>query len=112
MSFSAWSQLVVVCVLGAMSPGPSLVVIAHNVSYGRLHGVLAGVGHGIGVGAYAIIAVVGLAVLFENMPKIFRLTNILGACFLILFGKLPSIKPLIIYGEKTDFFGLNLQKSN
>ena len=49
-----------VCVMGAMSPGPSLAVVLRNtISGGRTQGVMTGIGHGIGFGIYAFIAVMG-----------------------------------------------------
>ena len=47
-----------VCAMGAISPGPSLVVVLRNtISGGRLQGVMTGIGHGIGLSIYAFIAV-------------------------------------------------------
>ena len=56
------AQIGAVCVLGAMSPGPSLAVVLRNtVAGGRLRGVMTGLGHGIGFFFYALPAVSGLA---------------------------------------------------
>ena len=42
-----------VCAMGAISPGPSLVVVLRNtVSGGRILGVMTGIGHGIGPVSY------------------------------------------------------------
>jgi len=44
-----------VCVMGAMSPGPSLAVVLRNtISGGRTQGVMTGIGHGIGFGRFSI----------------------------------------------------------
>ena len=56
MSFFVWSQLALVCLLGAMSPGPSLALIIRNsINYNRLSGILASIAHGLGICIYAII---------------------------------------------------------
>ena len=60
-----------VCAMGAMSPGPSLAVVLRNtISGGRTQGVMTGIGHGIGFGIYAMIAVTGLsAILIADETK-------------------------------------------
>ena len=73
-----------VCAMGAISPGPSLAVVIRNtISGGRAQGVMTGIGHGIGLGIYAFIAVMGLtSVLFHN-ENTFLILQWAGAIFLI-----------------------------
>lgn len=55
--------------MGAISPGPSLALIMRNtVRGGRWHGMATGLGHGLGVGLYALIAAYGLALLLATTP--------------------------------------------
>ena len=57
MELAVLAQIGAVCVLGAMSPGPSLAVVLRNtVAGGRLRGVMTGLGHGIGFFLYALLA--------------------------------------------------------
>lgn len=57
-----WVALTVALILGAMSPGPSLALVLRNtISGGRRHGMLTGLGHGIGFGLYAFATAAGLA---------------------------------------------------
>ena len=43
-----------VCAMGAVSPGPSLVVVLRNtITGGRMQGIMTGLGHGLGFGIYA-----------------------------------------------------------
>ena len=73
-----------VCAIGAISPGPSLVVVIRNtISGGRTKGVMTGIGHGIGLGIYAFIAVIGLSTLLLANKEIFNLLQWGGALFLI-----------------------------
>ena len=73
-----------VCAMGAISPGPSLVVVLRNtISGGRKQGVMTGIGHGIGLGIYAFIAVMGLSSLLLTNKQIFNLIQWAGALFLI-----------------------------
>ena len=70
MDFTEWSKLALICILGAMSPGPSLAVILRNsISGSRKQGVFAGIGHGLGITFYALIAVLGLVTFIKNIPN-------------------------------------------
>ena len=73
-----------VCALGAISPGPSLVVVLRNtVLGGRILGVMTGVGHGIGLTVYAFIAVMGLSSILIANEQIFKSLQLAGALVLI-----------------------------
>ena len=73
-----------VCAMGAISPGPSLAVVLRNtISGGRTQGVMTGIGHGIGLGIYAFIAVMGLSSLLLTNKQIFNLIQWAGVLFLI-----------------------------
>lgn len=40
MTLTVWLSLFTVCLLGAMSPGPSLAIVAkHSLAGGRIHGL-------------------------------------------------------------------------
>ena len=73
-----------VCAIGAISPGPSLAVVLRNtISGGRTQGIMTGIGHGIGLGIYAFIAVMGLSSLLLANKQIFNLIQWAGALFLM-----------------------------
>ena len=73
--------------MGAMSPGPSLSVILRNtLSGGRTQGIMSGIGHGIGITFYAVVAVSGLIALFNTIPNFFSVAQIAGSFFLIWIG--------------------------
>ena len=87
MSFEDWLQVAIVCLLGAMSPGPSLLlVIRTTTAAGRFQGVMVGVGHGLGVGLYALIAATGLALILAAAPSFYSTVSWLGAGFLAWLG--------------------------
>jgi threonine/homoserine/homoserine lactone efflux protein len=93
MTFFIWSQFALVCIIGAMSPGPSLaVVIRNNINYNRVAGILTSIGHGLGIGVYATIAVLGLGLILQNNQTIFLLIQILGLIFLFFLGLIFIIK--------------------
>ena len=62
MSIESWFYLVLICLMGASSPGPSLLVILrYAVADGRSAGINAAVGHGIGIFIYALVSAMGLS---------------------------------------------------
>ena len=70
--------------MGAISPGPSLIVVLRNtISGGKRQGVMTALGHGIGLGIYAFIAVMGLSSLLIANENIFNLLQWSGILFLI-----------------------------
>lgn len=87
MEFSSWLALAAICVMGAISPGPSLAVVIRNtVKGGQGHGVVTALGHGFGVGLYALITALGLALLITRNPLLFDIIRYGGAAFLAWLG--------------------------
>ena len=87
MTFFVWSQFAIGCIAGAMSPGPSLaIVIRNNVNFNRLAGILTSIGHGIGIGVYATLAVLGLGLILQTNQTVFMIIQIIGLVLLFLFG--------------------------
>lgn len=86
----AWEAILAastVFFLGAISPGPSLLMVIRNtIVGGRRRGVLCAVGHGIGFGLYAGIAIFGLIVLLEEAPGIFLILQWIGIGLLAWYG--------------------------
>ena len=75
--------------LGAISPGPSVMVVIRNtIIGGRKQGVACAIGHGIGFGIYAGSAVFGMIVLLENAPDAFLILQLIGVGLLIWYGYL------------------------
>lgn len=74
-------------ILGATSPGPSLMVVLRNTLIGgRKQGVACALGHGLGFGLYAGSAVFGLIVLLEQAPDVFLGLQIAGVLLLVWYG--------------------------
>ena len=87
MTLIFWFQFAAVCIAGAMSPGPSLALIIRNsTKYNRLGGIMSAVGHGLGMGVYAIFAVTGLSIIILTNIYIFKSIQIVGIIFLFVFG--------------------------
>ena len=89
MDFAALAPIIVVLCLGAMSPGPSLAVLIRNtMEGGKRRGVACGLGHGIGFGIYAFIAVSGIAQLKARAGGAAEILEIAGGLFLLLLAAL------------------------
>ena len=87
MSVSQWWPLALVCLLGAMSPGPSLaIVVRHTVTSGTRAGVICAVAHGFGIYLWAALMVSGLGALLLAQPTWFEGLRALGAGFLLYLG--------------------------
>ena len=87
MTFFLWSQFAIVCLLGAMSPGPSLALIIRNsISYNRMSGIIASVAHGLGICVYATVTVIVLEFILRKSEIIFFAIQICGSLFLIILG--------------------------
>ncbi|NMP15196.1 MULTISPECIES: LysE family translocator [unclassified Thalassotalea] len=84
MALELWLSLVLVCMLGALSPGPSLALVVRNTMLGgQRAGLATAIAHGIGVGLYAAIAVTGIGLVIVNSPTLFSVIQYLGAGFLL-----------------------------
>ncbi|MFM2485992.1 LysE family translocator [Celerinatantimonas yamalensis] len=87
MAWGSWLPLAMVCLLGAMSPGPSLaMVIRHTVGGGRRNGLVAAWCHTSGIAVYAALTVFGLATLLVQARSLFALIAMIGGGYLIWLG--------------------------
>lgn len=87
MEFHLWLSFVAICILGALSPGPSLaLVIKNTVNGGASTGYATSISHGLGVALYAAITAAGVAVLVVNTPLLFSIIQYAGAAFLLYLG--------------------------
>ena len=82
-----WVQFATICIVGAMSPGPSMALIIRNsIKYGRVSGILSSVGHAIGIGIYAGVSVAGLQIILINNIFLFNTIQFCGSVFLLVLG--------------------------
>jgi len=109
----AWEAILAastVFFLGAISPGPSLLMVIRNtIVGGRRRGVMCAVGHGIGFGLYAGVAIFGLIVLLEEAPGIFLGLQLIGIVLLFWYGWLmwqhaDDEQEQTLEGEARGFF--------
>ncbi|WJG24307.1 LysE family translocator [Vibrio furnissii] len=87
MTFTVWLSLLTISILGAMSPGPSLATVAkHTLAGGRKNGLAAAWAHACGIGFYAFITLIGLAVVLHQSPLVFKTVSYAGAFYLAYLG--------------------------
>ena len=87
MSNWFWIQFATICIVGAMSPGPSMALIIRNsIKYGRVSGILSSVGHAIGIGIYAGVSLAGLQIILINNIFLFNAIQFCGSVFLLILG--------------------------
>ncbi len=99
MTAILFTQIVFVCLLGAMSPGPSMVVVVNNAIFkNKFNGILTALGHGFGIGIYALFAVLGISFIIETNLILFNAIKIFSIFFLLYLGIKAFIKE-----NKLDF---------
>ena len=103
MTLITFAQVFIVCLLGAMSPGPSMAVVLSNAIFkGRYNGILTSIGHGIGIAVYATFAVLGLGLIIKTNILIFNGLKILSIIFLIFIGVKSILNKEKLNFEKKD----------
>lgn len=87
MDITSWFQLAVLCLLGAMSPGPSLALVINNtVVKGRMYGIVTSLGHATGIGWWALLTAIGVTELLGDQGSVLLGFKACGACFLGYIG--------------------------
>jgi threonine/homoserine/homoserine lactone efflux protein len=73
--------------LGAMSPGPSFLMVARTaIARSRADGLAAALGMGVGGVLFAVMALAGLHVVLIAVPWLYVLLKVLGGAYLIFIG--------------------------
>ena len=82
-----WEQLVafnIALLVAVASPGPALLMATHtSASRGRAAGFAAGVGLGLMAATWTLMALLGLAVVFELFPMVYIGAKIAGGAYLL-----------------------------
>jgi len=112
MSLFIFLKVIAMCLVGAMSPGRSMVVVINNSIFkNRYHGILTSIGHGIGISIYAVIAVTGIGMIIKTNLIFFNSIKIFSIIFLIYMGvksifnkKSVDFENKNIKGGATSFF--------
>ena len=85
-----WAVLLPIAVIqfvGWATPGPNhLTIISASVTSGRTAGVRAAMGIAAGALTWSLIAVSGIAVIFELVPSLYVALRLVGAGYLVYLG--------------------------
>ena len=84
MGLSDWLILAMVCLAGAASPGPSVILLINSViKDGRKAGVAFGIAHGLGIFVYSALVASGLIILLSVAPWFSISLEFAGLLFLL-----------------------------
>ena len=84
MIFSDWLSISIVCLIGAISPGPSLLIVSYQTtSFGLKNGIVFSFSHGLGIFLYAFVTAIGIGLLITKSPILYNGIQIVGIVFLI-----------------------------
>jgi threonine/homoserine/homoserine lactone efflux protein len=73
--------------LGAMSPGPSFIMVARTaLAVSRTDGVAAAFGMSIGGVLFAVAALLGLHAVLNTVPSLYAIVKVLGGAYLLYLG--------------------------
>ena len=87
MSIFEWFTIFLVCSIGAMVPGPSLIIILYIANTKDfISSVIASIGHGIGILIYALISIFSISFIIKIAPFTIQIIQFIGAMFLIYIG--------------------------
>lgn len=80
-------SIVVALTLGAMSPGPSFVMVARtSLAVSRRDGLAAAVGMGVGGVLFSAIALLGMLAILTTVPLLYIALKVLGGAYLLYLG--------------------------
>lgn len=84
---TAFFAILAALLLGAMSPGPSFVLVTKlSISNSRADGLAASVAMGVGGAIFGVLALVGLTAVLQQIDWIYIGVRILGGCYLMWLG--------------------------
>lgn len=84
MTAAALIAILGALLLGAMSPGPSFVLVSRTaVTRSRADGLAAALGMGLGAALFALLAIGGLAALLRQAPWLYAAMKVGGGLYLL-----------------------------
>jgi threonine/homoserine/homoserine lactone efflux protein len=73
--------------LGAMSPGPSFVLVARTaIARSRSDGLAAALGMGVGGVIFSMLVVLGLHAVLSSVPRLYLVLKVAGGIYLLYLG--------------------------
>ena len=85
--YPALSGITAAIVVGAISPGPSFVLVARTAAaISRGHALFAALGMGLGGAIFAIAALLGLHAVLKAVPILYTVLKLAGGLYLVYLG--------------------------
>lgn len=69
--------------IGAISPGPSFVLVARTSMASRIEGLFAAIGMGIGGVLFSVVVLLGLQVVLASVPWLYLALKLVGGLYLV-----------------------------
>lgn len=86
-SIGILAAILISIAIGAMSPGPSFVLVSRiSISHSRLHGLASAIGMGLGGGVFATLALLGLVALLQQVEWLYLVLKFAGGLYLVYLG--------------------------
>lgn len=119
-------SIAITLTIGAMSPGPSFLMVARTaLAVSRKDGLAAAVGMGVGGVFFSVVALLGLLAILATVPLLHLGLKVLGGAYLVYLGYRiwrSAQQPLVVDGAsmrshvaqpwRSFFLGLATQVSN
>lgn len=107
MTVFLFFKIFLICLIGAISPGPSMALVINNSIFkNKYNGILTAIGHGLGISIYAIFAVIGIGLVIKTNIFIYNTLKVLSIFFLLFMG-FKSIKSKNKFEFNKDKFKKN-----
>lgn len=101
--------------IGAMSPGPSFVLVSRiSVAASRSHGLASALGMGVGGAFFAALAVLGLTALLLKFEWLYFVLKLLGGAYLVYLAIMiwrGASKPLVASNGSGEGRGLSVPRA-
>ncbi|CAH0524223.1 LysE family translocator [Vibrio hippocampi] len=103
--FSPLITLMLVHIIGLMSPGPDFALVVQNTAkYGRVTGVYIALGLSIGILIHSTLSLTGISFVIQQSPNLYLLLQIAGGSYLTYLG-IGALRSVLVKptgGERSD----------
>ncbi len=83
-AFAVLLSILAAITIGAISPGPSFVLVSRiSIASSRTHGLASALGMGVGGALFAALAVLGLTALLMQFEWLYLMLKLLGGAYLV-----------------------------
>ncbi len=114
-AFAVLLSILAAISIGAISPGPSFVLVSRiAVASSRTHGLASALGMGVGGALFAALAVLGLTALLMQFEWLYLLLKLLGGAYLVYIAIRiwrGASEPLALSGSSETASGISVSRA-